>query len=243
MKLTCIGKYGPYPKAGECCSCYLLRHNGKNIVIDMGCGALSKLQLVLPIWEIDVLVLSHLHADHMGDALALRYALDVDKKLGRRTEPLPVYLPAEPMAEAGLLATHGMMAAHFLTDGKRVRLFDLEVVFALMPHPVPSYAMSFETDGKKFVYSGDTKDNTHLVAFAEGADLMVMEAALLSREKSPTAPHVNAKESGRIAQAAGVKRLLATHLFPEYNVEDVMREVHECYPGAEMIEELKVYEV
>ena len=243
MKLTCIGKYGPYPKAGESCSCYLLTHNGKNVVIDMGCGALSKLQQVLPIWEIDTLVLSHLHADHMSDALALRYALDVDKKLGRRTEPLPVYLPAEPMAEAGLLVAHGMMAAHFLTDGMRIRLFDMEAVFALMPHPVPSYAMSFEADSKKFVYSGDTKDNTHLIAFAAGADLMVMEAALLSKDKSPVAPHVDAKDTGRIAQTAGVKRLLATHLFPEYSAEDVLREVRESYPAAEMIEERKVYEV
>lgn len=243
MKLTCIGKYGPYPKAGESCSCYLLTHNGKNIVIDMGCGALSHLQQILPIWEIDALVLSHLHADHMGDALILRYALDVDKKLGRRTEPLPVYLPAEPAAEAGLLTVHGMMAAHFLSDGMRIRLFDLDVEFALMPHPVPSYAMSFEAGGKRFVYSGDTKDNTHLITFAAGADLLLMEAALLSKDKSAQAPHVDAKDSGRIAQAADVKRLLATHLFPEYSAEDVLREVRESYPSAEMIEERKVYEV
>ena len=98
MKLFCIGKYGPYPKAGESCSCYVLTHGGRNIVIDLGCGALSKLLNVLPSRDIDALVLSHLHADHMGDALTLRYALEVDKKLGRRTEPLPVYLPAEPAA-------------------------------------------------------------------------------------------------------------------------------------------------
>ncbi len=243
MKLTCIGKYGPYPKAGGSCSCYLLSHNGKNIVIDMGCGSLSRLQQILPIWQIDALILSHLHADHMSDALALRYALDAGKKMGHLTEPLPVYLPAEPMAEAGLLATHGMMAAHFIANGMRLRLFDLEVVFALMPHPVPSYAMSFEADGKKFVYSGDTKDSTHLVTLASGADLMVMEAALLAKDKTPVSPHVDAKDAGRIACSAGVKRLLATHLFPEYSEEDVMREVHESYPAAEMIEEFKVYEV
>jgi len=243
MKLTCIGKYGPYPKAGGSCSCYLLTHNDKNIVIDLGCGALSQLQYILPIWNIDVMILSHLHGDHMGDALALRYALDVDKKLGRRSEPLPVYLPAEPTVEAGLLATHGMMDAHFLSDGMRIRLFDMDIVFALMPHPVPSYAMSFEADGKKLVYSGDTKDNVHLITFAADADLLVMEAALLSKDKSPVAPHVDAKDTGRIAQAAGVKRLLVTHLFPEYSEEDVLYEVRERYPAAEMIEERQTYEV
>ncbi len=243
MKLTCIGKYGPYPKAGESCSCYLLAHNGKNIVLDMGCGSLSKLQEILPVRGIDALVLSHLHADHMGDALTLRYALDVDKKMGWRAEPLPVYLPGEPLAEAGLLAAHGMMDVRFLADGMRVRLFDLEAVFAMMPHPVPSFAMSFEADGKKFVYSGDTQDNTHIISFASGADLFVMEAALLSRDKMPMSAHVDAKDAGRIAQAARVSRMLVTHQFPEYDAEEILREVRESYPAAEMIEERRTYEV
>lgn len=243
MKLICIGKYGPYPKAGESCSCYLLTHGGKNIVIDMGCGALSKLLLALPSRDIDALVLSHLHADHMADALTLRYALEVDGKLGRRTEPLPVYLPEEPHAEANLLSSHAMVDAHYITDGLRISLFGMDVAFAEMPHPVPSFAMSFEADGKKLVYSGDTRDNARIVDFASGADLFVMEAALLDKDKSPTAAHVSAKDTGRIAKEAGVRRLLVTHLFPEYSPEDVLSEVRESYPTAEMIEERHSYEV
>ena len=243
MKLFCIGKYGPYPKAGESCSCYVMTHNGKNIVIDLGCGALSKLLSVLPSRDIDALVLSHLHADHMGDALTLRYALEVDKKLGRRTEPLPVYLPAEPHAESSLLSSHAMMDAHFMTDGMRIQLFGMDVAFAEMPHPVPSFAMSFATGGRKLVYSGDTRDNGRIIEFAAGADLFVMEAALLEKDKAPAAPHVSAKDAGRIAKDAGVRRLLVTHLLPEYNPEDVMAEVRESYPSAEMIEEGQSYEV
>ncbi len=243
MKLTCIGKYGPYPKAGESCSCYVLTHKGKNIVIDLGCGALSKLQLMIPIKDIDALLISHLHADHMGDALTLRYALAAASKLKWRTEPLPVYLPDQPAAEAGLIAAHEMIGARFITDGLRIRLFDIEVSFALMPHPVPSFAMAFEADGKKLVYSGDTQDNARLISFAQGADLFVMEAALLSKDKLASAAHVDAKEAGRIARAAGVRKLLATHLFPEYKAQDVLSEVRESFPAAEMIEERRTYEV
>jgi len=243
MKLTCIGKYGPYPKAGESCSCYLLTVDGSNIIIDMGCGALSKLQMILSVHDIDALLLSHLHADHMGDALTLRYALEVDRKLGRRTAPLPVYLPAEPAAEASLLAAHDMMDARFITDGMHINLFNLDIEFALMPHPVPSFAMAFKAGGRKLVYSGDTRDNAHIVSFASGSDLFVMEAALLSQDKTPTAAHVTARETGRIAQAAGVRRLLVTHLFPEYSPENVLQEVRESFPAAEMIEERHPYEV
>ena len=103
----------------------------------------------------------------MGDALTLRYALEVDKKLGRRTEPLPVYLPAEPAAESSLLSSHAMMDVHYITDGVRIRLFDMDIAFAEMPHPVPSYAMSFEAGGRKLVYLGDI-DNGALRALLRG---------------------------------------------------------------------------
>ena len=243
MKLTCVGKYGPFPKAGESCSCYLLSHEGKHVIVDMGCGALSKLLLRLHVRDIDAVVLSHLHADHMGDVLTLRYALEVEKRLGRRTEPLSVYLPVEPAAEASLISTHAMISAHFVTDGMQAAICGMDVAFKRMPHPVPSYAMAFSAGGRKFVYSSDTQDNGFLSDFARDADLLLMEAGLLSKDKTAAAPHVSAKDAGRIARDAHVKRMLATHIFPEYDPNEVLREVRECCPAAEIIEENQSYEV
>lgn len=243
MKLTCIGKYGPFPKPGEACSCYLLNHEGKNIVVDMGCGTLSKLLLKLRMQDIDAVLLSHLHADHMGDALTLRYVLEVAKKLGWRSAPLPVYLPAEPEAEYGLIASHPMIDAHVITDGMEVQVCGMDVRFALMPHAVPSYAMAFSADGRKFVYSGDTRDNDRFAGFAKGADLLLMEAAFLSRDIPPNAQHVCAKDAGRIAREANAKRLLITHIFPEYDPNELLREARECFSTAEVIQENLSYEV
>ena len=243
MKLTCIGRYGPYPRAGASCSCYLLNHNGKNIVIDMGCGSLTKLLGLIRPADIDALVLSHLHADHMGDVLTLRYALDASKKMGQRTQPLPVYLPAQPEIESGLISAHGLMDAQIIEDGMTAEICGINVCFALMPHPVPSYAMRFEADGKAFVFSGDTRENDKLAPFASGADLLLMEAAFLSRDKVPGAPHVDAVEAGAIALDAQVKRMLVTHIFPEYNENDILNEVKKSFPSAELIEELQSYEV
>ncbi len=243
MKLTCIGRYGPYPRAGASCSCYLLTHNGKNIVIDMGCGSLTRLMGLLRPADIDALVLSHLHADHMGDVLTLRYALDASKKMGQRTAPLPVYLPALPEIESGLIRAHGMINAQTIEDGMHTTICGLDVRFSLMPHPVPSYAMRFEADGKAFVFSGDTRETDRLAPFAHGADLLLMEAAFLSRDKVPGAPHVDAVEAGAIALDARVKRMLVTHIFPEYNENDIIDEVKNSFPSAELIEELQTYEV
>lgn len=243
MKLTCIGRYGPYPKANGSCSSYLITHNGKNIVADLGCGSLTRLFGLLSAAEIDALILSHLHADHMGDVLTLRYALDAARKMGKRQRPLEVYLPDTPQIESQLISTHGMMNAHVITDGLSCEIAGVDVSFARMPHAVPSYAMCFSAGGKKLIYSGDTKENDRLAPFASGADIMVMEAAFLSAHKTPGAPHVDAVEAGQIAADAGVKRLLVTHIFPEYNENDILQEVRQSYPSAELIEELKTYEV
>ncbi len=243
MRLTCIGKYGPFPKAGEACSCYILSHGGRNVAVEMGCGALSKLLLKLRAQDLSAVVISHLHADHMGDVFTLRYALEVAKKLGWREAPLPVYLPAEPAAEAGMIAAHPMIQAHFVSDGYKTDICGMEADFARMPHAVPSYAMAWKADGKKFVYSGDTKDNDNLAVFASGADLFLMDAALLSKDKTPAANHVSAKDAGRIGAEAGAKRMLITHLFPEYDPEEVLSEARECYPAAELIQENQSYEV
>ncbi len=243
MKLTCIGRYGPYPRAGGSTSCYLLSHNGKNIVIDMGCGSLTRLLGLIRPADIDALLLSHLHADHMGDVLTLRYALDASKKMGHRTQPLLSYLPAQPETESALIQTHGMINAHIIEDGMTAEICGINVSFALMPHPVPSYAMRFEADGKVFVFSGDTHETDRLAPFAAGADLLLMEAAFLSRDKTPGAPHVDAVEAGAIALKAQAKRMLVTHIFPEYNEYDILNEVKKSFPSAELIEEMRSYEV
>lgn len=243
MKLTCVGRYGPFPKAGGSCSCYVLSHGGKNVVLDMGCGSLSKLLCWLPVGAIDAVVLSHLHADHMGDVLTLRYALGAAKKLGWRDAPLPVYLPAEPAAEAALITAHDMVEPHTLTDGLHTEICGMDARFALMPHAVPSFAMAFRAEGRCFVYSGDAKDNPDLAPFAKGSDLFLMEAALLSKDKTAGALHVSARDAGRIANEAQAKRMLVTHIFPGYDPEEVLREVREGYPAAELVEENKSYEV
>ncbi len=243
MKLTCIGKYGPYPKANCACSCYMITYEGKNILLDMGCGALSRVFAKLDASGIDALVLSHLHADHMGDALTLRYALDAAKKLGKRDKPLPVYMPCEPAAEAGLISSGKMIEAIYIKDGSRFDICGMEAVFKLMPHAVPSYAVSLSARGKTLVYSGDTSYNEALINFAKDADLLLIEAAFLSRNLPDNAVHVSAAEAAKTGNAANVRKLLLTHIFPEYDENDILNEARAHCPDSCIIEELKTYEV
>lgn len=243
MKLTCFGRYGPYPKGGSATSCYMISHGGKNVLIELGCGALSKLLAKYTVADIDAIVLSHLHADHMGDMLTLRYALKVAQINGSISRGVPVYMPDKPKTEAGMLIDDPLMDTVFISDGMSCKIFDMDVSFASMPHPYSSFAMKFCADNKTFVYSGDVMDNDKLAGFAKDADLFLMEAALLEKDVHSKSAHLSAARSGEIGRQANVKRMLITHLFPGYDESDVIEQVRQNYADAQLIEENKTYEV
>ena len=99
------------------------------------------------------------------------------------------------------------------------------------PHPPileKNYAYRFETPNGVIVYACDTAYNPELAKFAAGADLLIHEAlyvpgvdALTSRVKNAAtlkehllASHTTTEDVGRVAQAAGVRKLVLTHLVP-----------------------------
>lgn len=99
------------------------------------------------------------------------------------------------------------------------------------PHPPilkENYAYRFETPAGVIVYACDTAYNPKLAEFARGADLLIHEAlyvpgvdALTARIANAAtlkahllASHTTTEDVGRIAQAAGVKKLVLSHLVP-----------------------------
>jgi ribonuclease BN (tRNA processing enzyme) len=99
------------------------------------------------------------------------------------------------------------------------------------PHPPimeQNYAYRFETPDGVIVYACDTAYNPALADFAKGADILIHEAlylpgveALAARIKNAAslkahliASHTATEDVGRIAQAAGVKKLVLSHLVP-----------------------------
>jgi len=99
------------------------------------------------------------------------------------------------------------------------------------PHPPileKNYAYRFETPQGVIVYACDTAYNPQLADFARGADLLIHEAlyvpgveALAARVKNAVtlkahllAAHTSTEDVGRIAAAAGVKKLVLSHLVP-----------------------------
>ncbi|SFQ39454.1 MBL fold metallo-hydrolase [Caldicoprobacter faecalis] len=245
MKVTVLGKYGPFPAASGACSGYLVQEGSTRILVECGNGVLSRLQQICPIDELKAIVISHLHSDHVSDMLVLRYALDILNVRGlREVKPLPVYVPETPKDEYDRLFFKNVFEVHPIHDGMQLQIGELSFYFQEMTHPVQSFGIKIAGGNKTLVYTGDTNYNEKIEAFACGADLFIADAGLLEKDKtSPNVPHLTAREVGLIAAKAKVKQLMLTHIWPWYDEKDILAEAAASYPRAFIAQEMKEYSV
>jgi ribonuclease BN (tRNA processing enzyme) len=223
MKLTILGQYGPYPKAGGACSGYLVSNDSgsTNIAVDMGPGVLGRLFEWVSVEDLTAVVLTHLHFDHISDILAMQYALQFS---GRSS--LPVYAPSQPAPVRALLEG-GKFSVLPHEDGM---IGDIAVSFSPAAHPVPGSSVAFSQSGRRIVCTGDTNMHDALIPFCEGADLLLADAGLPKQAWTPKAPHLSAELCGSVAAQARVKRLVLTHFSPRFSEEAILDEAKAVFP-------------
>jgi len=242
FSLTVLGNNGPFPAKNGACSGYLLRHDDTKIIMDLGSGALANLTSVISsdMDDIDAIILTHLHADHISDVAVLRYALFRNNALDRDGNALkiPLYCPPAPRPEYDVLCSYTQFDVRPVTEDLVLNINNLSLAFAPMQHPYPVYAISAVTAGdafsRKFIYTGDTSWTQDLIQFAEGADLMLADANLISQDRLTGKPvfHLTAEECGIAAAEAGVGRLILTHFTPG---SDIGRRIAEARAGAQKV--------
>lgn len=228
MLVTVIGCSGSFPGPDSPASCYLIQADGYNLLLDLGNGALGPLQRRIGLYDVDAILLTHLHADHCLDLcgywVARRYAPDGPKPR------IPVYGPdgvAARMARAYDLDPEPGMSEvfdfHTLEPGT-FPLGPFTVTAAPMNHVVDSFGFRVEQGGASLAYSGDTGECPALVDLAGGVDLLLAEASFLERPGLPDDLHLTARQAGEHAARAGVRRLVLTHLVPWNDDQDSLTE-------------------
>ena len=227
MKLRILGNNGPYPGRNGACSGYLLSSDdsGTKLLIECGTGVLARLSPEISFEEMNAVVLSHLHFDHMSDMLPMQYA----QQFHLRKTALPVFAPENPANVRALLD----VPAYELRSMQAAKVGAMQLSFLPVRHPVETYALCVACDGKKFVYTGDTNEVDGLAEFASGADLLLADAGLSAGHWHENAPHLSAGGCGRLAQRAQVKRMLLTHLNPRYTKEELVAEAQEHFEHSE----------
>lgn len=238
MELTVIGSGTGVPSLRRGSPALAVRAGGLLLLLDLGSGTLrSLLRYGLNFSEIDVLALTHLHPDHVGDLVPFLFATRYSLGYTRRQ-------PFTLLAARGFREFHGKLQEAFgewveppaglmevrelsPTGVDQISWENLTVKSAPTQHTAGSLAYRVEARGRSLVYSGDTDVSDSLVALAKGADLLVLEASNPFKVEG----HLTPAEAGRLARQAGAQRLLLTHFYPPCDQVEVAALAAAEFPG------------
>jgi ribonuclease BN (tRNA processing enzyme) len=135
------------------------------------------------------------------------------------------------VANEGRVPLVPLVHVHELKAGGQVLRDDaVTITSTLVDHPpvVPAFAYRVDAPDRSIVISGDTRPSSHLVTLARGADILVHSAFYppaidrlvacvpnaTTLKASIVGHQTSVEDAGRVAQAAGVKTLVLSHLVP-----------------------------
>lgn len=221
MKLTALGTLGGFPSHDTGTTSYLLTsENGFNLLIDCGSRAVTELEHHLHPNDLDAVIVSHYHEDHIADLGALRQY--------RQLQPikagiLPIYGHDENPYEFSKLSLENVSKgiAYDIEKGLTVGPFDIKFIKTV--HPVVCYAIRIteRVTGQVLVYTGDTGYFEALADFTKNADIFLADVYFFKdKEKMPN--HLSSVEAGNFARLAKAKKLILTHL-PQFGDLEVLK--------------------
>jgi ribonuclease BN (tRNA processing enzyme) len=231
MKLTVIGQWGGYPKAGEASTGYLLEHKGFKLLIDCGSGVLSHLQHHVEATDLDAVLLSHYHPDHVADIGVLQHALLIQYFLGRNKGTLPVYAHREDQRGYDTITYKDLMKAHEYKEDTSLSIGPFTVTFVKTKHPVPCYGMRIEAEGKSMFYTADSAFKESFVPFGKDADVLLCECNFYGGMDASNAGHMSSLDAGNLAQKTNAGKLILTHLPHFGELEQLITEAKTIYNG------------
>lgn len=233
MRLTVLGKSPAWQDADGACSGYLVEEGSHAILLDCGNGVFGKLRKYRDYCRVDAVVLSHMHADHFLDLIPYAYALTY----APRQQPTPVERwsgvgePARPilyLPEGGPETLRRVVGAfgndNLIDNAFHVREYSgsdelcvgpMSLRFHPVPHYTETYAVEMAAGGCRIVYGSDHGPSEDLHEFAQGADLLIVEATLPRPERTGIRGHLTSEEAAEHGLKANVKSVMLTHISDE----------------------------
>jgi ribonuclease BN (tRNA processing enzyme) len=263
VRITVLGKSPSWQDIDGACSGYLIEEGEIGLLLDCGNGVFSKLRRFIDYVDVDAVVLSHLHADHFLDLVPYAYALTY----APRQQPVPVHRwsgtdnPARPQLHAptgagdvfrrvcGAWGPEDLIEKafdlHEYDTSEAIEVGPLRLRFAEVPHYLKTHAIEVSANGSgRFVFGADSRPTDDLVDFANGSDLLMVEATLPRPERQGPRGHLTPEEAGQHGRRAGARRLVITHFSDELDPEWARAEAERGFGGpVEVAREGAVYDV
>lgn len=242
----------------------MIEEGETTLLLDCGNSVFSKLRRYHDYCDVDAVVISHMHADHILDLIPYAYALTYSP----RQQPVPVDRwdgtdsPASPklfLPEFGCgimrrivetwgngdLIENAFDVSEYLADDE-LEVGPLKIRFKEVPHFCKTHAVEISStdNGHRLTYGSDHAPDNGIVEFAKGTDLLILESTLPRPERDGIRGHLTPEEAGEHASKAGAKRLVLTHISDELDELAVMHRAEESFDQTVNIaSEGAVYEV
>jgi ribonuclease BN (tRNA processing enzyme) len=241
MKLVVLGSGTSVPHPQRAAAAFWLETANGLVLLDCGADSAHRMAQEKVDWpNLDVIWISHLHLDHCGGLASLLFGLKWAPQTQTRQKPLRI---------VGCQGTGNLLRA--IDESNNYELFaqpfpiELQEVSAKesfepmpglvaetfsTPHTRESLALRLnDKAGTSLVYTSDTGYSEELATFARGTDLLIMECSFWRH--TPTPKHLELEEAMRLAQLAEPRRLILTHLYPEWDGVDLETKAGEMWPG------------
>ena len=244
MRLTVVGCSGSGPGPDSAASCYLVEHDGYRVLLDLGNGAFGPLQALVDPAGVDAVYLTHLHADHCFDVAPFvvwhRWS---GRSAGRR---IPLIAPAGSDRRLATICEEGGKPLTDVFDFRptpaTAQLGPFLLQTARTEHPLECHAVRLTAAGASLVYTGDTGPSDGVARLARGADVLLAEAAQPDGPDLPPALHLTGRQAGELAAAAGVRRLLVTHVPAWVDPAAQLAAARSAFPASELVRPGAAYE-
>lgn len=184
------------------------------------------------------LFLTHHHTDHFADFFTFFFDAVIHAKLVAPRPALTVYGPRGTCRLFGALleAMPGFSSAPFrvtikeLTD-RTIRLGKTRVTAGTVAHSPSLHCQGYRVEhkGATLAYSGDAEYCEGLVTLCRRADVAVLDCSFPVQR--PGQGHMHARDCGRVAREAAVKRLVLSHFYPVAERYDVKAQAGQEFGG------------
>jgi ribonuclease BN (tRNA processing enzyme) len=238
MEVTVLGSSAAWPGPGLASAGFLVRHEGVALVLDLGTGTLSNLQLEVPHERLAAVAVTHRHIDHCLDLAPLTVARVFHPE---PLAPLPFFAPSGVFERVAALESEeerremrASFDVHDLEPGEMFEVGPFRIATRALPHSAPNLGFRVEAGGSALAYTGDTGPSEEIEALAKGVDMLVSEASWEDEAGILVEGHLTARQAAQHAAGADAGMLLLTHFWPTV-ARDRARELAAAAFGGEVV--------
>ncbi len=243
MELIILGSGTGVPSLTRGAPAALIKADDTSVLLDSGSGTLGKmLQTGVTYKDLDAILYSHIHPDHVADLVPLIFACKY--KEDPREKDLFIlggkgfrdYFEGLRWVYGGWVEPETFHIHIKEVSADNMELGDFQVTTLPLEHTPESVGYRLESpQGRTLVFSGDTDYCRNIVKLAKGADLLLLEASFPEGKK--VKGHLTPSLAGRIAHEAGCKRLILTHFYPPCDHSDIKGDCQRTYQGEVLLAE------